>query len=194
MQNNVKRILAYSSITHLGYLLIALIASQYSGIKAGTFYIVAYFITIIAAFGIVGVLSPCEKDADNLEDYKGLFWRRPWLAGIFSTVLFSLAGIPLTIGFFGKFFLLTAGMESYLWLLVIMLVINSAISIYYYLRIVVTMFSIDTIRKTQDSRLELKRTIGFSASLALAFLLILLIWLGINPTGIMQLIDLMAKI
>lgn len=192
LQNNVKRILAYSSITHLGYLLIALVASQYSGIKAGTFYIVAYMITIIGAFAIVSVLSPCEKDADSIEDYRGLFWRKPWIAAIFSTALFSLAGIPLTIGFFGKFYLITAGVESYLWLLIIMLVINSAISIYYYLRIVVSMFTIDT--RSQDTRQMLRATIGFSSSLALAFLFILLIYLGIYPTGIMDLIEVMAKI
>ena len=117
MQTNVKRLLAYSSITHLGYLLIALIASEYSGVKAGTFYMVSYFITIIAAFGIVSIMSPREKDADSIEDFKGLFWRRPWIAAMFSAALFSLAGIPLTIGFFGKFYLLTAGFESYLWVL-----------------------------------------------------------------------------
>jgi NADH-quinone oxidoreductase subunit N len=193
LQNNIKRVLAYSSITHLGYLLIALIVSQYSGVRAGSFYLVAYFITIIGAFGIVSAISPVDKDTDNIEDYKGLFWRRPWIAAIFSSMLFSLAGIPLTIGFFGKFYLISAGIENYQWLLIIALVVNSAISIYYYLRIVVAMFSKPTEEEISNYNLRINPSIAIGSSFALACLFIALIWLGVYPTGVMNLIDMMVK-
>ena len=103
-QNNIKRILAYSSIAHMGYLLVAFEASGSAASEAIAFYLVAYFITTIGAFGVVTVLSAGERDADTLEDYAGLFWRRPMLASIFTLMLLSLAGIPVTAGFFAKFY------------------------------------------------------------------------------------------
>ena len=140
LQHNVKRVLAYSSIAHLGYLLVAFLASGSAAVVAVTFYLVSYFVTTIAAFGVVTVLSGPDHDADRREDYRGLFWRRPWSAGILTAALLSLAGIPLTAGFVGKFYILTAGVGSALWFLVIILVIGSSIGLYYYLRIIVTMY------------------------------------------------------
>ncbi|HEX5642833.1 MAG TPA: NADH-quinone oxidoreductase subunit N, partial [Thermoleophilia bacterium] len=108
-QDNVKRILAYSSIAHLGYLLVAFLASgERAGVAVG-FYLVAYFATTLAAFGVVTVLSPEDRDADRIDDYRGLGARRPWLAAIFAVALFSLAGMPLTMGFIGKFVIVAAG-------------------------------------------------------------------------------------
>ena len=115
LQNNVKRILAYSSIAHLGYVLVAFLAGGARAAEAVTFYLVAYFITTLGAFGVVSVLSNGERDADSIEDYRGLFWRRPLLAGVFTLMLLSLAGIPLTAGFVAKFFLVAAGASSALW-------------------------------------------------------------------------------
>ena len=108
-QNNVKRILAYSSIAHLGYLLVAFLAGGENGGTAATFYLVAYSATTLAAFGVVTVLSGGDRDAELLDDYRGLGWRRPWLAAVFAVALFSLAGIPLTAGFVGKFYLVDGG-------------------------------------------------------------------------------------
>ena len=102
LQTNVKRILAYSSIAHFGYILVAFLAAGTMAIEAVSFYLVAYTVTILAAFGIVTVLSSAERDADDLEDYRGLFWRRPVMAGIFTAALLSLAGIPATMGFLGS--------------------------------------------------------------------------------------------
>jgi NADH-quinone oxidoreductase subunit N len=140
LQRNVKRLLAYSSIAHLGYLLVAFLASGALAVTAVAFYLVAYFVTTLGAFGIVGVLSSSDRDADKVEDYRGLFWRRPWLAMVFTATLLSLAGIPLTAGFIGKFYVLNAGVGSALWLLVITLVVSSVIGLYYYLRLIVTMY------------------------------------------------------
>ena len=139
-QDNVKRILAYSSIAHLGYLLVAFLASGERAAIAVTFYLVAYFATTLAAFGVITVLSPAGRDADLMLDYRGLGARRPVLAAIFAVALFSLAGMPLTMGFIGKFYLVTAGAGSALWALVIVLVVTSTIGLYYYTRLIVAMY------------------------------------------------------
>lgn len=141
LQNNVKRILAYSSIAHLGYLLVAFQAGGSLGPLAVTFYLVAYFVTTLGAFGVVTVLSGGTREADELEDYRGLFWRRPALAAVFTVMLLSLAGIPATAGFLGKFYIIAAGASSAIWALIIILVVTSAIGLFYYLRIVVVMYS-----------------------------------------------------
>ena len=120
-QDNVKRILAYSSIAHLGYLLVALLAGAGIRIAAVSFYFAAYFATMLGAFGIVTVLSGV-KDAEHLGDYRGLFRRRPVAAGIFTLMLLSLAGIPLTGGFIAKFYVMAAGAAFSLWVLVLALV------------------------------------------------------------------------
>jgi NADH-quinone oxidoreductase subunit N len=140
LQNNVKRILAYSSIAHLGYILVAFIAGGQFGALAVTFYLVAYFITIIGAFGVVAVLSSENRDAENIDDYRGLFWQRPALAAVFTVMLLSLAGIPITAGFIGKFYIVTAGASSSRWALIIILVITSAIGLFYYLRVIIVLY------------------------------------------------------
>lgn len=189
MQNNVKRILAYSSIAHLGYLLVAFIAGGNMAVEAATFYLVAYFITTIGSFGIVGILSDKETEADNVEDYRGLFWRRPWIAAVFTGMLLSLAGIPLTAGFVGKFYVLSAGVGSTLWLLVVMLVVNSAIGLYYYIRIIVVMYSE---REKAAEAAPSVPSFALGGGIILAVLLLLLIWFGVFPAGIMDVIKSMA--
>jgi len=140
LQDNIKRILAYSSIAHLGYLLVAFLAAGQTGVEAVTFYLVAYFVTMLGAFGVVTVLSTEDRDADIMEDYRGLFWRRPALALTFTAMLLSLAGIPLTAGFVGKFYLFAAAVEKgYIWL-VLIAVVNSAISLFYYMRVAMAMY------------------------------------------------------
>ena len=111
LQHNVKRLLAYSSIAHLGYLLVAFLASSVLATTAVTFYLVAYFVTTLGAFGVVTVLSTGEREAESLDDYRGLVVRRPWLAALFTAMLLSLAGIPLTAGFVGKFYLTVAARQ-----------------------------------------------------------------------------------
>jgi NADH-quinone oxidoreductase subunit N len=140
LQRSVKRLLAYSSIAHLGYLLVAFVSIYTARVTAAAFYLVAYFATMLSAFGIVGLLSRPEHEADSVDDYRGLFWQRPWVAMSMTTMMFSLIGIPLTIGFFAKLYILTAGVGSALWLLAIVLVVSSVVGLYYYLRVIVAMF------------------------------------------------------
>ena len=183
LQTNIKRILAYSSISHLGYLLVTLLAGGATAVAAAGFYLTAYFITMLGALGVVAVLSNKDRDADSMDDYQGLAQRRPWLAGVFTAMILSLAGIPLTAGFVGKFYIVAAGVNSALWLLIIILVINSVIGLYYYLRIIVAMYS----RPSAQAEPEPIRSLSGHA--VLAGLTILLVWLGVYPGTIIEIIQ-----
>jgi NADH-quinone oxidoreductase subunit N len=186
LQNNVKRILAYSSIAHMGYLLVAFLASN-AAVTAVSYYLVAYFVTTLGAFGVITVLSGSDADADRLEEYRGLAWRRPWLSGVFTAMLLSLAGIPLTAGFVGKFYVMAAGIGSALWLLVTMLVINSAIGLYYYLRIIVIVFSSASTEEAKPFLTAPRIPVG--ASVVLAVLTLLLLLLGVYPAPVINVIQ-----
>lgn len=183
-QRNIKRLLAYSSIGHLGYLIVALLAMSEAGIRAAAFYLVAYFISMLSAFGIVSYLSKNDREIFDIEDYKGLFWEKPWLATLFTAVLLSLAGIPLTAGFLGKFYLLLSGVGSALWILVIVLVVSSAIGLFYYLRVVFAMFS----KRNQTEGLVAGGA-SLPAGIVLVILFILLFWVGIFPSGLLNVIQ-----
>jgi NADH-quinone oxidoreductase subunit N len=182
LQNNVKRILAYSSIAHLGYLLVAFQAASDLGPTAVTFYLVAYFVTTMGAFGVVTVLSDGSREAEDLEDYKGLFWRRPALGAVFTAMLLSLAGIPVTAGFIGKFYIVAAGASSTMWALIVVLVITSAIGLFYYLRIIAVMYGQPSESFAGPS------TLAPAGSLLLALLTALLVWFGVFPGPLLSLI------
>ena len=185
-QQNVKRILAYSSISHLGYLLVAFLAGGSLGLEAVLFYLVAYFITTVGAFGILTTLSDSDRDAELLDDFRGLFWRRPWTATIFSAMLLSLAGIPLTAGFVGKFYIVASGVNANAWLLVIMLAINSTIGLYYYIRIISIMS--EKHDAMERSVVTLKPSVYLISGVTMAALIVALLWIGIFPDRLMTLI------
>jgi NADH-quinone oxidoreductase subunit N len=185
-QKNIKRLLAYSSIAHLGYLLIAFLAAGDLGLEAAAFYLAAYFVTIIGAFAVVGTLSPTDRDADEPGDYAGLFWRRPFTALVLTAMLLSLAGIPLTAGFVGKFYLVAAGTEAGLWALVFILIGNSVLSLYYYLRVIVTLYSPS--EPAPPAGRKVAAVFSLAAGLALVVLLVALVWLGVVPSGLIRLI------
>jgi len=185
MQNNVKRILAYSSIAHLGYLLVALVAGGAFALTVVSYYLVAYFVTTIAAFGVIAVLSTSQRDAAMIDDYRGLAWRRPWLAGVFTAMLLSLAGIPLTAGFIGKFYVVASGVSSALWLLVGTLVVTSVIGLFYYLRLVTVMF--EQVEPGVTAPRE-EPAGSFAATAVLAVLTLLLLVLGVYPAPFIRLI------
>jgi len=191
MQQNVKRILAYSSISHLGYLLVAFLAGNQLGVEAVTFYLVAYFITTVGAFGTVAMLSGERRDAELLLDYRGLLWRRPWTATVFTAMLLSLAGIPLTAGFVGKFYILAAGVNTQQWLLVVMLVLNSVIGLYYYIKIIAVMFQQQ--ETGQEPRERLRPSIYLASVGTLTLLGLLLIGIGVYPTALISLINQMLQ-
>jgi NADH-quinone oxidoreductase subunit N len=178
-QTNVKRILAFSSIAHMGYLLVALLAGGSFGAPAATYYLIAYAATILGAFGLMAVLSGPRYEAASIDDYRGLFWKRPLVAGAFTTTLLSLAGIPITAGFLGKFYVIAAGASQSRWVLLFTLVASSTIGLFYYLRIIVAMYS-----QPEGPGLEAEsstRPLPLPATLALAALTGLIFLLGIYP-------------
>ena len=182
-QTSIKRLLAYSSIAHLGYLLVAFLSNGPLRVSAVTFYLVAYFVMTLGAFGVVTVLSGKENDAEQIEEYHGLFARRPGLAVTFTAMLLSLAGMPLTAGFIGKFYLVAAGVESMLWLLVIILLVNSAIGLFYYLRVIAVMY----VREPEPGVAVPARML--TGGLVLAALFVILVWLGAYPTPVLEMIQ-----
>jgi NADH-quinone oxidoreductase subunit N len=185
-ENNVKRILAYSSIAHMGYLLVALEVGGPLGANAVVFYLMAYFVMTLGAFAVVTLLSGQERDADQLEDYRGLFWRRPGIALAFTAMLLSLAGIPLTAGFLGKFYIVAAGAAEGAWALILILVITSTIGLFYYLRIVAAMYQHPTEGALALQPLPRRAP---AAILVLAVFLVVLVWLGVYPTAVINVIQ-----
>jgi NADH-quinone oxidoreductase subunit N len=149
-QENVKRLLAYSSIAHAGYLLIGVIASGLgvaSAKPAVLFYLVAYTFTTLGAFGVVAWIGNRKDERLFIDDWAGMAAARPGVALAMTIFLLSLGGVPPTGGFFGKFYIFRAAMESsQLYWLVVAGVLNSVVSIYYYLRIVVAMYFRDAVR------------------------------------------------
>jgi len=150
VQTNVKRMLAYSSIAHAGYILVAFAAvtsvaserpsAATSAYAAVLFYLLGYALVKVGAFTIVSILGGSGEKNLSLDDYAGLGQRQPWVAAALSVFLLSLLGIPITAGFFGKFYIFTAAVHSNLIWLAVLMAINSTIGIYYYLRLVVIMY------------------------------------------------------
>jgi NADH-quinone oxidoreductase subunit N len=184
-QNNIKRILAYSSIAHMGYFFVAILAGGALGFQAATYYLVAYLVTITGALGVLTALSRGETEDCDIENYRGLFWRQPILAGVFTTMLLSLAGIPLTAGFLGKFYVLAAGASSAAWGLVFVLIVSSVIGLFYYLRIVVTLYG----APNEDLAIERSSTPP-AAGLSLTALTALLVFFGVYPSALWRAIAL----
>ena len=179
-QKSLKRLLGYSSIANMGYLIIILLTGSNKGIQASVFYVIAYFITTIGAFGVISLLSTMEYEADKMEDFKGLFWKRPGIAIVFTLALLSLAGIPLTAGFIAKFYIILEGMKAGLMILVISLIINSVIGLYYYLRIITTLFSTAGETKLPD--------LSLSGNISLAIIASGILILGIYPGWLIDII------
>ncbi|XKE45681.1 NADH-quinone oxidoreductase subunit NuoN [Halomonas organivorans] len=151
-QANLKRLLGYSSIAHFGYLLVVLAVADGLAMESGGVYLVTYLVTTLAAFGVVTLVSTPQggEDAGALHHYRGLFWRHPYLAGVLTVSLLSLAGIPFTAGFVGKFYVLALGVEAGRWWLVGGVVLGSAIGLYYYLRVLVTLYLVEPGMRRRD--------------------------------------------
>jgi NADH-quinone oxidoreductase subunit N len=139
-QENIKRMLAFSSVAHAGYLAMAILVTNFDSGMGMIFYLVVYGVTTLTAFGIASLLEDDSGRPASMDSFRGLARRNPYLAAMFALVMLSLAGIPPTAGFVGKFFIFNAVLEDgYIWLVVIA-VMNSLVSVYYYLRPVVAMY------------------------------------------------------
>jgi NADH-quinone oxidoreductase subunit N len=140
VQTNIKRMLAYSSIAHAGYLLVGIVAASSVGKAALLFYLLAYSLTNVGAFGVVAVLATRERSHDELRDFAGLWNTRPGLAAIMTVFLLSLGGFPPLAGFIGKWYIFTAAVQDGYYGLAIIGVLTSVVSVFFYLRIVVMMY------------------------------------------------------
>ena len=144
-QTNIKRMLAYSTIANMGFMLLGFLAANLNGYSASMFYVVAYVLTTLASFGVVMLLSREGFEADRLEDFKGLNQRSPWWAFIMLLVMFSLAGLPPTLGFYAKFSVLEAAVNAGFTWLAVVAVMASLVGAFYYLRVVKLMYFDDPV-------------------------------------------------
>ncbi|MFQ3235046.1 MAG: NADH-quinone oxidoreductase subunit N [Paraglaciecola sp.] len=146
-QTSLKRLMAYSAIAHMGYVLVAGVIAMgidHSLVLEGaSYYLLAYLIASILIFAVLTLVSRLEdqQDLDDLSQLQGLFWQHPWLASVMTVAILSLAGMPITIGFIGKFYLLTLAVKLSAWWLVAAMLIGSVVGLYYYLRVIFTLFA-----------------------------------------------------
>ena len=180
-QDNVKRMLAYSSIAHAGYVLVGMVSGDVLGGQASLFYLLVYAFMNIGAFGVVMLIAQKEDEGYDIRNFAGIGFRYPALGALLTLFLVSLGGIPPTAGFIGKFYLFSAAVKNgYIWLAVIG-VLNSAVSIYYYLRLVVYMYMIPA---SADAPAPRPPRIAFSLALCASAAVVLV--LGVLPRSVLE--------
>jgi NADH-quinone oxidoreductase subunit N len=183
VQDSVKRLLAYSSIAHMGYLLMALLAVEHGGAAAVIFYSGVYAVSDLGAFGALGLLSPRKDDRDRLDDFRGLGYSQPGNTALFALSLFSLAGLPATAGFIGKFVLFQAAFAHNLVILGLIGITTAIISMYYYLKIVVVLY----MRAGANGGQPVEKQ-GNAALIAGLFVALVIFWFGLLPSSILNMI------
>jgi NADH-quinone oxidoreductase subunit N len=181
LQTNIKRMLAYSSIAHAGYVMVALTARSQVGTAAAMFYLAAYALMNIGAFAVVSHLSGRGERYQNIQDFSGLGQKQPLTAAMLSIFLLSLIGVPLTGGFFGKFYIFKAALESHLVWLTVLGLLTSAVAAYYYLRILVMMYMHEPCEAVENAE---PLSPGLRAALILPALGTLV--LGIFPAWVLE--------
>lgn len=186
-QRDVKRMLAYSSIAHAGFLLTGVIALNKAGLEASIFYLFAYGIATLGAFGIVTLVRDSQGEVGDLSRWAGLGKRSPFIATVFATLLLAFAGIPLTSGFIGKFSIFSAAYESGNKLVVVVGVISSAIAAYFYIRVIVLMFFTDPAEDGTSVVIPSNLT-----RLTITISFVITIFLGVFPAPILNFISSMA--
>ncbi|MCG6887742.1 MAG: NADH-quinone oxidoreductase subunit N, partial [Proteobacteria bacterium] len=180
-QTNIKRMLAYSTISHVGFLILGVLTGTQSGFAASMFYTLAYVIMALAGFGIVMLLSRKGFEAENLDDYKGLNERSPWYAFLMLSVMFSMAGVPPFLGFWAKLVVLEQVIAANMVWLAIVGVVFSVIGAFYYLRIVKLMY----FDKPADDSPAL--TASFDTRLMVSLNSLLILFMGIFPGSLLGL-------
>jgi NADH-quinone oxidoreductase subunit N len=179
-QSNLKRMLAYSSIAHGGYLLVGLVAANQVGKAAILFYLLGYSVTNLGAFGVIALLGSRDRDTDELRDYAGLWHSHPALAALMTVCLLSLGGFPPTVGFIGKWYIFSAAVSAgYYWLAIIG-VLTSVVSVFFYLRVVVMMYMADRTGAPVPAPVTAVGMAALTLSIAAIF------YLGVLPAPVMN--------
>jgi NADH-quinone oxidoreductase subunit N len=178
VQTNIKRMLAYSTISHVGFLLLGILAGTPEGYAAAMFYTIVYVLMAVGAFGVVIVLSRSGFEAENIDDFKGLNDRSPWLAFLMMVIMMSMAGVPFLVGFYAKWVVLQAIVNIGLVWLAVLGVVFSVIGAFYYLRVVRCMY-FDRSEQSEPIQMRLDTEIAISANG------LLLVVLGLYPTALM---------
>ena len=182
-QTRVKRLLAYSSVAQMGYLLMALVAVKQGSLPALLFYLAVYALMDLGAFGMLGTLSESRADLDELADFQGLGYSHPWRSAIFGFCLLSLAGLPPTAGFLGKVLLFWAVIRADFIILAIIAIITAGISIYFYFKVLVSLYLRAPFRELSIPRADL------AVRLAGGTIFILIFWLGTYPAPLLAVIE-----
>jgi len=181
VQDNIKRMLAYSSIAHAGYILVAVVANNENTVSSVLFYLIAYLLMNLGAFAVATLVAGENERRVRLEYYDGLAQKQPLLAFAMAVFMFSLAGFPPTVGFMGKFYIFSAALQSgYVWLVIIG-VLNSFLSVYYYINVIVAMY----MRKPVDEKSL--ATVLPGAGMVLLFTIIGILFFGIFPSTVLNL-------
>ena len=182
-QTRVKRLLAYSSVAQMGYLLMTLLAVRERGVSAILFYLAAYALMDLGAFGTLAILSEKEEDLDDLHKLRGLAYVHPWRSALFAVSLVSLAGLPPTAGFIGKFILFRSVLEARFVLLAVLGIATVIVSISYYFRVIVTLFMQPAEKRPATPDLDV------FARIAAIVVFVLILWLGLMPSPLLSIID-----
>ena len=186
-QRDVKRMLAYSSIAHAGFLLAGVIALNKAGLDASIFYLFAYGVATVGAFAIVTLVRDANGEVTDLNRWKGLGKRSPWIAATFAGFLLAFAGIPLTSGFIGKFSIFSAAYENGAKAVVIAGVLSSAIAAFFYIRVIVLMFFTDPVQDGTSVEIPSSLT-----RIAIIFSIVLTMALGVYPAPLLDFITSLA--
>lgn len=185
-QTNLKRVLGYSSIAHMGYVLIALVSIGAGAQTVSSLYMAVYALTSIGAFGVITLMSSPyreHKDAAELVHYQGLFWRRPVLTAVMTIMMLSLAGIPLTAGFISKLFAVLAAVQGQQWFLSAMIIVGSAIGLFYYLRVMLTLFKRPTETIEYDAHNHWGVRVGGLMVMAVT---LIVVYFGVLPNSLIE--------
>lgn len=177
-QSNLKRLLAYSTISHIGFLLLGFVNGTASGFAAAMFYIITYTLMAAVAFGMILLLARAGFEAEEIDDFKGLNQRNPWYAGIMAIAMFSLAGVPPLFGFFAKFMVLKAAIDAGQMWLAIVAIVFAIIGLYYYLRVVKVMYFDDP---ADDAPLALPADLTFRWALSINGLALIVLGIAWGP-------------
>lgn len=178
-QNNIKRLLAYSAISHVGYALFGILTATEAGYAAALYYVLVYSIMTVAAFGLIVLLSNHGLEVENIDDLKGLNKRNPWMAFLMLIVMFSMAGVPPTVGFFTKLLVLKALVDVHLTWVAVLGLLFAVVGAYYYVRIVKVMYF-------DDAKDNAPVQISTSSQIFYSINCLSLLYLGIFPSGLIS--------